>query len=266
MRRSRWRTCGFRPGTAAEVLKGDRSGQQGIRINQQWRICFTGVAPPGCEAGRVRPQRVLVASGARVACRHGTSGEFGTGSSVRRPHTPGGSTSPLRRCAGRRVPPARSRGRLDGVPPRRLARPRVPPTPTGRVRGSRAGVRSQPAGLLRVRSGRVAGPSSTAPSGVNREPWQRGSPRSARRRSTTRPRPGGGHRRTGDGCAHPACSLPLGTARRARLAPCPPRTLPPRLAPRPRTTHPGLDQPTTGHHRDRVAPPHNPNDELSQPG
>lgn len=25
-----------------EALKGDRTGQHSIRINQQWRICFTG--------------------------------------------------------------------------------------------------------------------------------------------------------------------------------------------------------------------------------
>jgi len=28
------------PGNRLEALKGDRSGQYGIRINQQWRICF----------------------------------------------------------------------------------------------------------------------------------------------------------------------------------------------------------------------------------
>ncbi|HAZ61674.1 MAG TPA: plasmid maintenance system killer protein [Gammaproteobacteria bacterium] len=28
------------PGNRFEVLKGDRSGQYSIRINQQWRICF----------------------------------------------------------------------------------------------------------------------------------------------------------------------------------------------------------------------------------
>lgn len=29
------------PGNRLEALKGDRSGQHSIRINQQWRICFT---------------------------------------------------------------------------------------------------------------------------------------------------------------------------------------------------------------------------------
>ena len=29
------------PGNRLEALKGDRSGQFSIRINQQWRICFT---------------------------------------------------------------------------------------------------------------------------------------------------------------------------------------------------------------------------------
>ena len=28
------------PGNHLEVLKGDRSGQYSIRINDQWRICF----------------------------------------------------------------------------------------------------------------------------------------------------------------------------------------------------------------------------------
>ena len=28
------------PGNRFETLKGDRSGQYGIRINEQWRICF----------------------------------------------------------------------------------------------------------------------------------------------------------------------------------------------------------------------------------
>lgn len=28
------------PGNRLEALKGDRSGQHSIRINQQWRICF----------------------------------------------------------------------------------------------------------------------------------------------------------------------------------------------------------------------------------
>ena len=29
------------PGNRLEALKGDRSGQRSIRINDQWRICFT---------------------------------------------------------------------------------------------------------------------------------------------------------------------------------------------------------------------------------
>lgn len=28
------------PGNHLEVLKGDRSGQHSIRINDQWRVCF----------------------------------------------------------------------------------------------------------------------------------------------------------------------------------------------------------------------------------
>ena len=28
------------PGNRFEALKGDRKGQYGIRINEQWRICF----------------------------------------------------------------------------------------------------------------------------------------------------------------------------------------------------------------------------------
>jgi toxin HigB-1 len=28
------------PGNRLEALKGDRTGQHSIRINQQWRICF----------------------------------------------------------------------------------------------------------------------------------------------------------------------------------------------------------------------------------
>ncbi len=29
------------PGNELEALKGDRAGQYSIRINKQWRICFT---------------------------------------------------------------------------------------------------------------------------------------------------------------------------------------------------------------------------------
>ena len=32
------------PNNRLEALKGDRSGQHGIRINQQWRICFVWTA------------------------------------------------------------------------------------------------------------------------------------------------------------------------------------------------------------------------------
>jgi len=28
------------PGNRLEVLKGDRTGQHSIRVNDQWRICF----------------------------------------------------------------------------------------------------------------------------------------------------------------------------------------------------------------------------------
>ena len=30
----------FRPGNHLERLKGDRTGQHSVRINNQWRICF----------------------------------------------------------------------------------------------------------------------------------------------------------------------------------------------------------------------------------
>lgn len=29
------------PGNRLEALRGDRAGQHSIRINQQWRVCFT---------------------------------------------------------------------------------------------------------------------------------------------------------------------------------------------------------------------------------
>lgn len=32
------------PGNRLEALKGDRAGQYSIRINDQWRICFTWTA------------------------------------------------------------------------------------------------------------------------------------------------------------------------------------------------------------------------------
>ncbi len=31
----------FPPGNHLEMLKGDRAGQHSVRINRQWRICFT---------------------------------------------------------------------------------------------------------------------------------------------------------------------------------------------------------------------------------
>jgi proteic killer suppression protein len=35
------RTLATLPGNRLELLKGDRQGQYSIRINDQWRICFT---------------------------------------------------------------------------------------------------------------------------------------------------------------------------------------------------------------------------------
>ncbi|MCE7903018.1 MAG: excinuclease ABC subunit A [Gammaproteobacteria bacterium PRO9] len=32
------------PGNRLEALKGDRAGQHGIRINDQWRVCFRWTA------------------------------------------------------------------------------------------------------------------------------------------------------------------------------------------------------------------------------
>ena len=39
------------PGNRLEALRGDRAGQHSIRINQQWRICFTwtDAGPEGVE-------------------------------------------------------------------------------------------------------------------------------------------------------------------------------------------------------------------------
>ncbi|MBA3020035.1 type II toxin-antitoxin system RelE/ParE family toxin [Propionicimonas sp.] len=39
------------PGNRLEALRGDRAGQHSIRINQQWRICFTwtDAGPTGVE-------------------------------------------------------------------------------------------------------------------------------------------------------------------------------------------------------------------------
>ena len=41
----------FPPGNHLEVLRGDRSGQHSIRVNQQFRICFkwTEAGPVGVE-------------------------------------------------------------------------------------------------------------------------------------------------------------------------------------------------------------------------
>jgi len=36
------------PGNRLEALRGDRAGQHSVRVNQQWRICFTW-APAGPE-------------------------------------------------------------------------------------------------------------------------------------------------------------------------------------------------------------------------
>jgi len=33
-------TCGFRQAIRLEVLRGDRTGQYSIRVNDQFRICF----------------------------------------------------------------------------------------------------------------------------------------------------------------------------------------------------------------------------------
>ena len=39
------------PGNRLEALKGDRAGQHSVRINDQWRICFTWThaGPEGVE-------------------------------------------------------------------------------------------------------------------------------------------------------------------------------------------------------------------------
>jgi proteic killer suppression protein len=39
------------PGNGLEKLKGDRAGSYSVRINQQWRICFswTAAGPEGVE-------------------------------------------------------------------------------------------------------------------------------------------------------------------------------------------------------------------------
>jgi proteic killer suppression protein len=35
----------FPPSNHLEELKGDRAGQHSVRINGQWRICFSGLPP-----------------------------------------------------------------------------------------------------------------------------------------------------------------------------------------------------------------------------
>jgi len=42
-----------RRGSRLEALKGDRKGQHSIRINDQWRICFTWNAQERCAEGVV---------------------------------------------------------------------------------------------------------------------------------------------------------------------------------------------------------------------
>lgn len=37
------------PGNRLEALKGDREGQHSIRINDQWRICFTWTEDGGAD-------------------------------------------------------------------------------------------------------------------------------------------------------------------------------------------------------------------------
>jgi toxin HigB-1 len=37
------------PGNRLEMLKGDRIGQFSIRINDQWRICFTWTGKDACD-------------------------------------------------------------------------------------------------------------------------------------------------------------------------------------------------------------------------
>ncbi len=40
------------PGNQLEALKGDRRGQHSIRVNDQWRICFTWNVPLGTSPNR----------------------------------------------------------------------------------------------------------------------------------------------------------------------------------------------------------------------
>jgi proteic killer suppression protein len=59
------------PGNRLEALAGDREGQDSIRVNYQWRICFrrTPAGPEDAEHARV--QRFVVAH--ESAGRHDTS-------------------------------------------------------------------------------------------------------------------------------------------------------------------------------------------------
>ena len=41
------RTLAELPGNRLEPLRGDRAGQYSIRINRQWRICFSWPEGPG---------------------------------------------------------------------------------------------------------------------------------------------------------------------------------------------------------------------------
>lgn len=43
------------PGNRLEKLRGDRAGQQSVRVNQQWRICFrwTAAGPEDLEDRRL---------------------------------------------------------------------------------------------------------------------------------------------------------------------------------------------------------------------
>ncbi|MCY4575264.1 MAG: type II toxin-antitoxin system RelE/ParE family toxin [Chloroflexi bacterium] len=41
------RTLAQLPGNRLEALRGDRAGQYSIRINRQWRICFSWPDGPG---------------------------------------------------------------------------------------------------------------------------------------------------------------------------------------------------------------------------
>lgn len=37
------------PGNRLEALTGDRRGQHGIRINEQWRVCFVWTRDGACD-------------------------------------------------------------------------------------------------------------------------------------------------------------------------------------------------------------------------